>query len=284
MSDEPTAQQGAYFIDAESAAEMARLTKQDRFYTEAMGGLFAERSDLSSIHSILDLGCGPGQWVLDVAFAYPEIEVAGIDISDVMVRYASARAGTQRLPNASFEVMDLTKPLNFAADSFDLVNGRLLAFLAPQQWTLLLEEGMRILRPGGILRLTENDFVTTSPALDTFFHLFYRALSRAGQSFSPTGRTLGITARLTHLLRQAGYSHLHSQAHALDFSAGTAAHETMCEVTLVFLTLMQPFLLAMGVTTQEEIDRLLYQMHIEMRAEDFCAVVFLLTAWGGKSR
>jgi cyclopropane fatty-acyl-phospholipid synthase-like methyltransferase len=262
---------------------MARLTKQDRFYTEAMGGLFAERSDLSSLHSVLDLGCGPGQWVLDVAFAYPEIEVVGIDISEIMVHYASARARTQLLSNASFEVMDLTKTLTFSDHSFDLVNGRLLAFLAPPQWTQLLEECMRILRPGGILRLTENDFVTTSPALDTYFHLFYRALSLAGQSFSPTGRTLGITARLTHLLRQTGCRNIHSQAHALDFSAGTAAHETMCEVTLIFLTLMQPFLIAMGVTTQDELERLRYQMNIEMRAEDFCAVVFLLTAWGEKS-
>jgi hypothetical protein len=179
--------------------------------------------------------------------------------------------------------MDLTKPLDFSDNAFDLINGRLIAFLSPEQWLNLLQECRRILRPGGVIRLTESDLVTTSSALDTLFGLFYRALAKAGQSFSPLGRTLGITARLGYLLRQAGYTNGEQKAHALDFSVGTAAHETMCEVTQVFLTLMQPFLITMGVTTQEEMERLLYQMRIEMHSEDFCAVVFLFTAWGEKS-
>src|SRR5689334_109931 len=67
----------SYFIDHESAAEMARLLDQDRLYTEAMGGFFSERSDLSMIQRILDIGCGPGGWVQEVAYAYPEKEVVG---------------------------------------------------------------------------------------------------------------------------------------------------------------------------------------------------------------
>ncbi len=42
-----------YFIDAESATEMARLINQDRLFTENMGGLFPERNDVSSMHDIL---------------------------------------------------------------------------------------------------------------------------------------------------------------------------------------------------------------------------------------
>src|SRR5438309_11566184 len=132
MTPDSTNQQGHYFIDAESAAEMARLTSQDRFLTEAMGGLFSERSDIASMDSILDLGCGPGQWILDVAFTYPHIAAGGTDISELMVSYAQARARSQGLNNASFEVMDLTKPFDYADNSFDLYNGRLIAFLTPQ--------------------------------------------------------------------------------------------------------------------------------------------------------
>jgi ubiquinone/menaquinone biosynthesis C-methylase UbiE len=282
MTDNSTGNKGQYFIDAESAAEMARLTKQDRFLTEAMGGLFCERSDISSMHSLLDLGCGPGQWALDVAFTYPDLAAIGIDISELMVNYALARARSQGINNASFEVMDLTKPLGFADNSFDLVNGRLIAFLAPHQWASLLGECMRVVRPGGVIRLTENDVVTSNLATDQMFHLFYRALTRAEQSFSPTGRVLGITSRLTHSLQKAGCIQTQQQAHVLDFSAGMPSHETFCEITALFFTLMRPFLINTGVTTPEEVEHLHYQMEIEMHSEDFSAVMFLLTTWGEK--
>lgn len=284
MVDEAVSQQGDYFIEAENATEMARLIKQDRFITQVMGGLFAERSDIESMRSILDLGCGPGQWVLDVAFAYPNADVAGIDISDIMVKYADARARSQGLSNTSFGMMDITAPLDFSENAFDLINGRLIAFLTPEQWTNLLEEGTRILRPGGVLRLTENDVVCTSPATDTLFSLFYRAMARARQSFSASGRVLGITSRLTSLLRKGGYENVQYRSSALDFSTGSEAHEVISDVVYVMFTLMKPFLVGTGVANPEEIDQLLNQMQIEIHADDFCAVMFLLTAWGEKPR
>jgi hypothetical protein len=68
----------------------------------------------------------------------------------------------------------------------------------------------------------------------------------------------------------------------VDFSAGTAIHDTFCKVALAFITLMQPFLINVGVTTPEESQRLLQQMEIEMYTDDFSALMFLLTAWGEK--
>lgn len=280
--DPPSKKIDNYFIDTRSGAEMTRLINQDRFITEAMGGLFSERSDIDTMHAILDLGCGPGQWVRDVAYEYPKIAVTGIDICDMTIEYARAHASVQGLDNAHFQVMDITKPLEFGDNSFDLVNGRLIAFLSPEQWTALLRECMRIVRPGGLIRLTENEVVTTSLATDTAFSLFYRALTRAGQSFSPTGRVLGITSRLSNLLKKAGCTNVQYRAHALDFSAGTAIQETFCKVTSLFLTLIQPFLIGTGVTTQEELEDLLYQMEVEMYSDDFSAVMFFLTAWGEK--
>jgi len=46
--------------------------------------------------------------------------------------------------------------------------------------------------------------------------------------------------------------------------------------------LVQPFLIKMGVTTQEEVDQVYQQMLAEMRSDSFCAVGFNLTAWGKK--
>ncbi len=283
MLDESTSPKGEYFIDAESASETVRLTMQDRFITEAMGGLFSERSDIATMHSILDLACGSGQWVLDVAYAYPKIEVTGVDHSHAVINYARARAHSQGLNNASFQVMDISKPLDFPDNSFDLVNARLIAFLAPDQWAHLLQECMRITRPGGIVRLTENEALTNSPAMDTLFSLFYRAMKQAGQSFSPTGRTLGIIPMLSHLLQKAGFSNVQHKAHALNFSVGAEAYENLRQVTHSMFVLMEPFVTNVGVSTQEEWQRLIQQMGIEVLSDDFCATMVLLTAWGEKA-
>src|SRR5689334_25322739 len=103
-----------YIFDSESPTEMARLITQDRAVTQAMGGSLSGIADPFALHNILDLGCGPGGWVLDMAFELPDAEVEGVDISRGMVNYANARARTQQLSNASFGVMDITKPLKFS--------------------------------------------------------------------------------------------------------------------------------------------------------------------------
>src|SRR5690242_21921720 len=113
----------------DTAVEVARLINLDRLLTTAMGGILPGllETDLPNLHTVLDLGCGPGSWVLDVAFAHPECEVAGVDVRQTMVEYAWARARSQRLSNASFGVMDITQPLDFSDNTFDLINARFLA-------------------------------------------------------------------------------------------------------------------------------------------------------------
>src|SRR5438270_1875197 len=73
-----------YIIDAESAAEQARLIDQEMLLTAATGGPLAEQSEerLDDIHDVLDVGCGPGGWVRAVAQTYPQMQITGIDISD----------------------------------------------------------------------------------------------------------------------------------------------------------------------------------------------------------
>ena len=275
--------ESSYIIDAESAAEMARLMVQDRLTTKAMGGLFSERSDnLASVHDILDIACGPGGWVLDVAHAYPEKQVVGIDISRLMMEYARAQAKVQWLENASFHVMDALKPLDFSDNSFDLVNARLLfGFMPPTAWPGFLQECKRILRPGGIIRLSEAEWpITNGLASEKLAGMVLQALHSAGKSFSPDGRHVGITPMLSRLLRDAGYHDVQKMASVNDFSAGMEAHAITYQDLMAAYKLLQPFLIKMDVTTQVEVDELYQQMLDEMISDDFCAVAFLVTAWG----
>jgi SAM-dependent methyltransferase len=271
-----------YIIDAESPAETARLMKQDRMLTWCMGGVFPEGVDLSGSRAILDLACGPGGWALDVAFEYPSIQVTGIDISYTTIAYARARALTQGLHNATFRVMDVTKPLAFPDHHFDLVNARLLVgLLSTEQWLPLLHECVRVTHPGGLIRLTECErSISTSPALEELTALATLALKMDGHSFSPDGHTLGITAVLPRLLREVGCHKIGPMAHVIDYSAGTPIHDSMTDNAMVAWLLTEPFLLKMGVISPEAFRERYQQLFVEMLADDFCALWPFLTIWG----
>jgi len=250
-----------------------------------MGGLLPERSnDFSGIYRVLDVACGPGGWAQEVAFAHPEMEVTGFDISPAMIDYARMQAQVQGLNNASFLVMNLLKPLDFPDSSFDLVNARFINFLPAAAWPQLVQEFRRITRPGGFIRLTESEwwYFTTSPALENLNAMIIRALKIQG-SFSQTGRFTGILPMLGRLLRDAGCVNIQLVPHVIDFSAGTKAYQGFRKDAAAVFKLFQPFIIRMGVATQEEMDPLYEQMLLEMQQDDFRGLMLPLTAWGEKA-
>ncbi len=286
MSSRLPVGENTYIFDIESAAEVARLIDQDRIVTKGMGGLLAEQASPEQFHTILDLASGPGSWALDLAFQYPGIEISGIDISKTMVDYANARARTQGLNNVSFGVMDVRKPLDFADQSFDLINARfLLGILYREDWPRLLTECRRILRQGGILRLTEADVIslTTSSAFEQISALAALALHRAGYGFSPDGGTFGMTPALARLLRESGFVKIESKAHAIRFSPyDEETYADMCANIRVGAQQGRSLLNKMGLITEEAFDKLYQQMQIEMLSDDFSGVWPYMTVWGAK--
>lgn len=280
-------EENTYPISPENAAEMGRLLVQSRLLNEVMGGILQEQdeAEVGQMHAIMDLACGPGGWVLDVAHAYPKIAVTGADISNTMIRYARAQAWSQGLENAQFEVVDALKPLPFADNSFDMVNGRLMGpFMPTAVWPALLGECMRITRPGGIIRLTEPDNygLTTSPAYQRLCELGIQAMQRVGQAFALNSYSIGLLPMLGRWLQQAGYEQVQRKSHILDFSAGTDAYRVMTQDFALAAELGRPFLLKLGLATEEELDQLRAQMADEVARDDFSGMSLLVTTWARK--
>jgi SAM-dependent methyltransferase len=222
--------------------------------------------------------------VHDVAHEYPEIEIVGIDISQRMIAYAQAHAKARKLPNAHFQVMDALKPLNFPDGSFDLVNTRtIMGFVSATQWPLLIEECKRILRLGGVLRITEGETgFSNMAAYETLWGLINKAFSLTKRSFSPTGVFSDSTVMLRRLLQRAGFEHTRILSHVLDYSTGNALHDLVYQDMKVAFKLLYPFVKLTGDVTQEEFDDLYERAMKEMESNDFCALGYLLTAWGTK--
>jgi ubiquinone/menaquinone biosynthesis C-methylase UbiE len=289
MMRQPHQIHNQYVFDVESGAEMARLLDQDHMTTRAMGGLFPDFYEPTDGQRVLDVACGPGGWVQQVAFTYPTIEVHGVDTSHTMIEYAQAQAGVQRLKNAYFEKMDVTQPLKFPDDSFDFVNARfMVGFLSREQWPEVLQQLVRVTKPGGIVRLTDSDVaatgITSSRALERLTTFAAQACYRARKGFgaSRESSNIGITPMLSILLQNAGCLGIIEQPHALNYSAGTTAYHANYSNFRTGWLLMKPFLLKMGVITNKEMDELYEQFQIEMLAEDFRGIWYFLSAWGQK--
>ncbi len=216
----------------------------------------------------------------------PIAHVTGVDISRRTVEYAQTQVETQGLSNAHFQVMNALQPLEFPEQSFDLVHARFISgFMSTAAWLSLLGECRRVLRPGGIICLTEGEWGgTTSQAIEEITHALTRALYRAGYGFAPNGYHAGVSFMLRRLLQDAHYDTIESQAHCLDYSSGTEAHSPFYQNLLVAFQLPQPFLLKANVLTAEEVDRLYEQLPVEMLADDFCGMSFFLTVWGEKAK
>lgn len=279
---DPPKDGNVYFNDPESGAEMARLLEQDRLVTKGMGGLFSERSDLSGIQRVLDAACGPGGWAREVALTYPEMEVVGFDVSHTMIEYARAFAHAQGLNNLTFRVMDLQKPLDFPDNSFDLVNARFINFLPAAAWPKLLQEFQRITRPRGTIRLTESEwwYFTNSAALENLNAMMIRALKLQGGSFSE--RFTGVLPMLGRFLLDAGCINVKYKPHVIDYSFGAEAYEGFRRDAAIVFKSFQPFIVRMGVATQEQLDRLYEQMTLEMTKETFRGLMLPFTAWAEK--
>lgn len=278
---------GKYAFDAESVAEMARLLDQDRMMNTGMGGLFPEQDndDMAGIVDVLDMACGPGGWAHDVAHAYPTMRITGIDISKRMTEYAQAHVEARQLSNIRFQVGDITQGLDFQENSFDLVNARtIVGFMTQKTWPLLLAECKRVLRPDGTIRLTEGEWgFTNSAAFEKILAHGSKFMAMRGNSYSPTGSSMGIAFMLPSLLRQAGFTHVQMQAHAIEFSFGTPSYQAVFEdMKLMFQMIRTPLLLVKALE-EKEFDTLHQEALFDMQRETFCAITYILTVWGCKA-
>lgn len=282
MPIDPPAREDTYIIDPESGVEMVRLIVQGSLVSKRTG-LFPPDVDPTALPRVLELACGPGNWAVDAAFAYPEMELIGVDISQTMIQYARAQAWSQRLQNVSFRVMNILKPLDFENDTFHFVNACFLTgFMSPEDWPGLLQECKRVLHPGGTLRLLEaEDFgITNSPAIEHFTQLIIAAERKLGRAFFAVGRFAGTMAMLAPLLRRSGFQDVHQQSYIIDWSADAADHQALSENIKAVLPLLKPFLLNADVISAEGFEELNQQALVEMNAPDFVAIMLSLSTWG----
>jgi SAM-dependent methyltransferase len=271
-----------YFVaDRSSEEELTRVVVQDQMLTSGMGGVLPEQPDPTAFHRVLDVSCGTGGWLIEVAKTYPTIgQLVGVDVSSKLVEYAQEQTAVQKLDDrVEFLSMDALRMLEFPKGFFDLVNLRCgWSYLRTWDWAKLLHEFQRISRSGGVIRVTEGEIVqSTSPALTQLSELFLKAVFQAGHFFTPNGN--GVTSELTRLFRQNGIQSVQIRAHVLELRAGTpegqAFYEDMKHAYRTFLPFLRKW-----TRVPDDYEDIYQQALKEMRQPDHVATWNLLTAWG----
>ena len=269
-----------YFVqDRSNEEELIRLHIQDQLVTTGMGGVLPEQD--GRFQRVLDVGCGTGNWLITLAQQAPTSSLLiGVDVSRRMIEYARAQAQAAGVADrVEFHVMDALRMLEFPRNYFDLVNQRFgMSYLRTWDWPQLLQEYQRVTRPGGIIRITESDMVTSnSSALNVLCDLFFSALNRAGHFFFPERD--GVTRALEPTMHQAGLLNLQTRVHRLEYHAGTPEGQLFAEDMKHTFRTGVPFL-RKWTQVPSEYDSIYQQALQAMQQPGFVAPWRLLTAWG----
>jgi len=286
MSNPQHEYSSTYFVqDRHSQEELDRLILQDHLVTTVMGGVLPELQDPTQFRRVLDIACGPGGWLLEVAQAYPQIKkLYGIDISTTIINHAIQQAQLQQLPTGpkervEFLVMDALSMLEFVDDFFDLVNLRFgISFMRQWDWPKMFSEMNRVLKIGGIVRIVDGEAgpCSESEALSTFFAWVRRSLFRAGHLFKE--ERSGLTDEIPNLLMRSGFQKIDSCKYVIEYRVGTELGDAWARDTMYMFRILRPYLRRYG-GEPEDYDTICQQATKDMQQPGFTATHTLVTAW-----
>ncbi|KAF3803983.1 Secondary metabolism regulator LAE1 [Colletotrichum gloeosporioides] len=126
-------------------AEQEREDMKHAMVVSICGGKL-HTAPLENPQKILDIGTGTGIWAIDMGDEYPEAEITGIDLSPIQPSYVP--------PNVHFIVDDVEAEWLYPDNSIDYIHLRHMS-PAIRDWTKVLDQAYRVLKPGGWIELQE---------------------------------------------------------------------------------------------------------------------------------
>ncbi|KAG0274363.1 hypothetical protein BGZ95_009868 [Linnemannia exigua] len=140
---------GAAYIMPNDIDEMDRLHLQHFVIRHAFNGNTRAKFDNKIHKDVLDVGC-------EMSTEHTETNFTGIDISAVWPTEIRPR-------NCRFQVVNVLQGLPFEDNTFDFVHQRFLIMGYPaKDWPFVIQELIRVTKPGGIIELTEIPIVSNA--------------------------------------------------------------------------------------------------------------------------
>ncbi len=256
----------------------ASLRLQHRLFLHTLGTLLPGEISIEPSGNVLNVFCGPGIWAIDLALINTKLNIVAIDPDPQMLHLARADARSANVAAITFAPYTLSQTLPYHESSFDLIYIQdVPGAVTLPQWTTLLAELMRILRPGGWLYLTTLEpGPTSSVAADTLLSrqrdilLVQQQQKQHEPSFMPA-------VLYPRLLSEAGYSDVAYTLTPVDLGnqAGSFGHN----YTLILLPAhlrAAHFLVAKQQITQNEVDKLFAQIRADAQDTHYCSTGMII--------
>lgn len=234
MEEVPFDQVSDYYpADPNSLDELVRLLTQDSFMNQRLryaqpheNSLLPPSFCVTSETTILDLGCGPGGWVLEVAHAFPQCTVLGLDSNRQSIEFARKLAITEQANNADFILGNFFQLENEVQPaSVDFLHARFLKWFSPD-YRKLIGEWLTVVRSGGTICLVEAErHITNSTPFNVAIKGGMMAVAQQGQEKSGQDAFPAVTLPLRTWLQDLGLQHIQEDAFVINFSAGVQKRE-----------------------------------------------------------
>ena len=267
----PTLYTGSYPLESR-VGEIERLRIQSVAWapdTEAMLDLIG----VGEAWSCLDIGCGPGG-ITDLLSRRvgPRGRVIGLDMNSAFIDHARASAPS----NTEFLLGDAYGS-NLPAGSFDLVHMRFVASTCGEP-ERLLNEAIRLARPGGTVALQEPDGSSLNcfpphPAWDKL-----KAALLGG--FSGVGADLELARRLYSVVVQQGLHDVQFRACIL----GVRSIDPMVDYLPSSVESLRGTVLKLGLLTEAEFPQVLAECRKHLQASGTAFTMYTVAqVWGRKT-
>src|SRR5579871_3367011 len=88
------------------------------------GNLCPSVISMPKMHRVLDLGCGTGDWIFDLALRYSHLTIYGIDTNEAALEQAIIRRNVSGLRQVELRQVDFLQTLPLPDNYLDLVHIR----------------------------------------------------------------------------------------------------------------------------------------------------------------
>ena len=157
------------------------------------------------MRSVLDIGCGNGSWVLEMAKDHPTVQIVAADLTPPDIRAPS---------NVTVTRWDAEKDWDFA-QLFTFIHGRMLTS-AIRDWPALLSRSWDHLEPGGWLELLDvcpPYHAERSEADDPEVSPFIKWGFATNKAWAANGIDWDITSKRIQKLSEIGFVNLREEVY-----------------------------------------------------------------------
>ncbi|CAI2163991.1 17656_t:CDS:2 [Funneliformis geosporum] len=194
---------------------------------------------------ILDVCCGAGTWLLDMASAYGSSKFFGIDLCTVFPTAIKP-------DNVQFVQGDVLTGLPFDDNTFDYVHqGHMLDVYTMDQWHFIITEIIRVCKPGGYIEFIEPELATnTGPILSKF----YDALVKLSETRNVNIRMYDNLIRI--LNSTPSVQNVESKKEVISLGSGCCGYEYLEIHDEFFLSVPMPEILSkfMGISERDYLE------------------------------